>query len=180
MSTVPLKSWSYVVLALIGERGAGPHDLADMVRRGGALFYAAAPSQLYSEPKRLEGLGYVTAHKEPGRTGQRTVYALTPEGRQALATWLAAPTPFPRIQNEANVRLLAGGLVDDATLLGSLANLRREVLALSALLDESERRLSALPERARYLRLSYDLGRRLLAAHEEWLREAERELGGGA
>ena len=33
--------------------GASPHDLVDMLRRGGALFYAAAPSQLYAESHRL-------------------------------------------------------------------------------------------------------------------------------
>jgi hypothetical protein len=45
------------MLALIGRGGAAPHDLVDMVRRGGRLYYAAAPSQIYAEPKRLEELG---------------------------------------------------------------------------------------------------------------------------
>jgi PadR family transcriptional regulator, regulatory protein AphA len=178
LSSLPLKSWSYVVLALVGEGGAGPHDLVDMMRRGGRLFYSAAPSQVYAEPKRLAGLGYLTGRRETGQTRDRTVYALTEAGREALRAWLAEPTPFPRLQSEANVRLLAGALVDDATLARSLLAMRGDLAELTALLDESERRLAVLPAaQGRYLRLSYDLGRRLVAAHAEWLDAVERELG---
>jgi PadR family transcriptional regulator AphA len=177
LSSLPLKPWSYVVLALIGERGAGPHDLVDMMRRGGRLFYAAAPSQIYAEPKRLAGLGYVTGHLESGQTRDRTVYELTDLGRDALRGWLAEPTSFPRVQSEANVRLLAGALVDDETLARSLLAMRLELEELDDLLTESERRLDELPAgRDRYLRLSFGLGRRLVAAHREWLDEVEQEL----
>jgi PadR family transcriptional regulator AphA len=177
LSTDPLKPWSYVVLALIGEGGAAPHDLVDMMRRGGPLFYAAAPSQLYAEPKRLAELGYVVAHKAPGRTRERTVYALTDRGRSALRDWLAQPARFPRIQNEANVRLLAGDLIDDATIVASLTAMRTELDELAELLAEGEAKIADVPHRARYLRLSFSLARRLLAVHREWLDEIEDELG---
>jgi PadR family transcriptional regulator, regulatory protein AphA len=176
LSTGDLKPWSYVVLALIGEGGAAPHDLVDMVRRGGRLFYAAAPSQLYAEPKRLAELGYVVAHKAPGRTRERTVYALTDRGREALRGWLAQPAPFPRIQNEANVRLLAGDLIDDATIVASLTAMRAELDELEELVAEGEAAMPSVPHRARYLRLSFSLARRLIAAHREWIDEVESEL----
>jgi PadR family transcriptional regulator AphA len=178
MSGKNLKPWSYVVLALIGEGGAGPHDLVDMMRRGGRIFYAAAPSQIYSEPKRLAELGYVTAKAEPGRTHDRTVYRLTKIGREALAEWIARPTPFPRIQNEANVRLLAGNLADDAELLASLTAMRAELSELDEMLAAAQAALGEEPPNARYLRLSYDLGQRVLAAHRDWLDVVEAELGG--
>ena len=178
MSSEPLKPWSYVVLALIGDRGAAPHDLVDMVRRGGRLFYAAAPSQIYAEPKRLEGLGYVTSRREPGRTRERTVYTLTERGREALRAWLALPAPFPRIQNEANVRLLAGDLIDDETSVRSFVAMRAELDELEALVAEGEAMATQIPHRERYLRLSFSLARKLLAAHREWIDEIERELDG--
>ena len=177
MSTGDLKPWSYVVLALIGDQGAAPHDLVDMMRRGGPLFYAAAPSQLYAEPKRLAERGYVVARKAPGRTRERTVYALTDSGRDVLRAWLAEPARFPRIQNEANIRLLAGDLIDDATIVASLTAMRTELDELAALLAEGEAMTPNVPHRARYLRLSFSLARRLLAAHHEWLDEVEEELG---
>jgi hypothetical protein len=47
--------------------GAGPHDLASMMRRG-SIYRAAAESQWYGEPKRLERLGYLRSEKRPGKT----------------------------------------------------------------------------------------------------------------
>ena len=178
MSTQDLKPWSYVVLALIGRGGAGPHELVDMMRRGGRLFYAAAPSQVYAESKRLAALGLVDAEKAPGRTREKTVYRLTEAGEAALREWLAAPTPYPRIQNEAHVRLLAGGLVGDAELAASLLAQRETVEELQAMLDASVERLDPDAPNTRYLRLSYSLGQRVLDAQREWLDEVERELGG--
>jgi DNA-binding PadR family transcriptional regulator len=78
-----LTPFSYVVLAPIGEGGAGPHDLASMMRRG-SIHWAAAESQWYGEPKRLERLGLLRSQKAPGKTGPRTHYLLTPKGRDAL------------------------------------------------------------------------------------------------
>lgn len=173
-----LTSWSYVVLALIGERGAAPHDLVDMMRRGGRLFYAAAPSQVYAEPKRLEAHGFVASRTEPGRTTERTFYTLTPKGLAALRSWLAEPSSYPRVQSEANVRLMAGDLVDDATILISLRALKAEIEELRSLTLENEQKLATVSHRARYLKLSFSLGHRLLDAHEAWLAEVEEELGG--
>jgi DNA-binding PadR family transcriptional regulator len=177
MSTEPLKPWSYVVLALIGEGGAAPYDLVDMMRRGGRLFYAAAPSQVYAEPKRLEKLGYLTSRREPGRRRERTVYVLSAKGRGALRASLAQPAPFPRIQNEANLRLLAGDLLDDATIVRSFTAMRAELDELEALAAEGEAAAADTPHRERYLRLSFSLARKLLAAHREWVAEIEQELG---
>ena len=179
MSRDSLRPLSYVLLALIGEGGAAPHDIVDMVRRGGYLHWSAAPSQMYAEPKRLETLGYLSSRREPGRRGSdRTVYTLTPEGRAALVEWLAQPAAFPRTWDEAQLRLLAGNLLDDATILRSLRNLRDEVAKLSALTEESERIARRWPERDRYLSLRRSLVRRRLAAYDEWLDEVEAELGG--
>src|SRR2546423_13895319 len=116
MSSDTLRPLSYVLLALIGEGGAAPGDVVDMVRRGGYLHWSAAPSQMYAEPKRLEALGYLSSRREPGRRGSdRTVYTLTPKGRAALVEWLAPPAGFPRTWGEAQLRLLAGKLLAAAT-----------------------------------------------------------------
>jgi DNA-binding PadR family transcriptional regulator len=79
--TVP--PFSYVILALVGRGGAGPHDIVQMMREG-AVFWTTSESHFYAEPKRLAKLGYLTAEKQPGRTRERTHYQLTDTGRQAL------------------------------------------------------------------------------------------------
>jgi DNA-binding PadR family transcriptional regulator len=175
LSTPRLTPFSYVVLALVGEGGAGPHDLVRMMRHG-SIYWASAESQWYGEPKRLERLGYLHSEKRPGKTGPRTHYLLTPAGRKELRRWLAEPSSLPRTQNEAIVRVLAGDLGDDAALAGSLEAMRAEIAAARANLEAAERIATTLPHRERYLRLVHRLGRALLDVHERWLDETEREL----
>jgi len=177
LSSDRLSPFSYCVLALVGREGAGPHDLARMMRAQGGLYWTAAESQWYAEPKRLERLGYLRAHKEPGRTRERTQYELTPAGRERLAGWIAEPSSLPRIQQEAIVRLMAGDLADERALLGSLLALRDELASARALLAAAVERAATLPHRDRYLRLVHRLGALMLDAHERWLDEVERELG---
>jgi DNA-binding PadR family transcriptional regulator len=175
LSSERLSPFSYVVLALVGRDGAGPHDLARMMRQQGGLYWSAAESQWYAEPKRLERLGYLHSRKEPGRTTERTHYTLAPAGLDALRAWGAEPSRLPRIQHEAIVRVLAGDLVGDEALLQSLSALRADIAAVRALVDQAER-ARTLPHRERHLRLVHRLGARLLDAHDAWLDEVEREL----
>jgi DNA-binding PadR family transcriptional regulator len=177
MSSDTLNPFSYAILALVGEGGAGPHDLVRMMRTGRKPYWATSESHFYAEPKRLAKLGYLTAVTGPGRTRQRTHYRLTDRGREALRAWAREPTPFPRIQSEAVVRLLAGDIVaDDATLAASLSALRRELDEIESGLDEAEATAETLPHRERYLRLVHRLGRGLVQTHRDWLDEVEREL----
>jgi PadR family transcriptional regulator, regulatory protein AphA len=170
---------SFLVLALVGRDGAGPHDIATMLKRSGRLYWHAAESKYYSEPKRLEALGYLRSTKEPGKTHARTRYSLTPKGLRALRDYLSEPAPFPRMQNEPALRLLAADLTDDRATIESLRGLLREIEELEAELEAVEAAGGRLPHRARYLALSHRLPRRLLAAYREWAEEVIAELGRG-
>ncbi len=144
---------------------------------GAQIFYAVAPSRLYAEPKRLEQLGYVNSEKRSGKTRERTFYTLTAKGRKALRRWALEPPAFPRIQNEAVLKLMCGHIVgDDEKLLDTLLTLRDEIEAQQAKREEARQRYEALPHRKRYLLLNHKLGTLLLHVHREWLDEVEREL----
>jgi PadR family transcriptional regulator, regulatory protein AphA len=176
-----LNPLSYIVMALIGRNGASAHELVRMARSGQRLHYQGAASKIYAEPKRLERLGYVNARKEPGRTRERTFYTLTDRGLGALQEWLARPSSFPRIQNEAVARVLASDLADDPRLVaGSVRSMRAEIDDQRRLLEVAESRASQLPHRERQLRLVRSLGRKLLDAHDQWIDEVERELAQAA
>jgi PadR family transcriptional regulator, regulatory protein AphA len=164
------------VLALVGRDGAGPHDLARMMQAQGGLYWAAAESQWYAEPKRLEQLGLLRSTRQPGRTTPRTHYELTDEGAAALREWLAQPSSLPRVQHEALVRVLAADLGRDEDVVASLGALREDIAAKRALIAAAKERAGALPHREKYLRLVHRLGDLLLDAHEQWLDEVEREL----
>jgi DNA-binding PadR family transcriptional regulator len=174
-----LTPFSYVILALVGRGGAGPHDIVRMMREG-RVFWTTSESHFYAEPKRLAKLGYLRAETRPGRTRDRTFYELTDEGRDALRAWLAEPAAMPRIQNEAALKLVGADLADDATILASLAGLREQIEQGYADVEASGARIAELPHRARYLRLLNDLARRTYDMQREWLDHVERELGGPA
>jgi DNA-binding PadR family transcriptional regulator len=172
-----LRPFSYAVLAIIGDGGASTPELVEMVTRGAPFFWTRAPTQAYDEPPRLERLGYLKSRTEPARTRPRRVYKLTAKGRRALREWLRRPAPFPRIEHEANLRLVAGDLLDDGEIVDSLTAMRAELDHHQRLIAKSLDRLDArLPHRARYLRLDYSLAQRLIDAHRAWIDDVESEL----
>jgi DNA-binding PadR family transcriptional regulator len=177
MSSASLTPFSYVVLTLVGRNGAGPHDLVRMARQG-RVYWTAADSQWYAEPKRLQKLGYLDAEKRPGRTRERTHYTLTEAGRRALVVWAGEPARFPRIQHEAVTRLLLGDMVPDSVLVAGLEGLRSDIDEITAQLDAADAIAAKMPHRARYLRLNHALARRIVEAHSTWVDQVERELGG--
>jgi DNA-binding PadR family transcriptional regulator len=178
MSSAKLTPFSYVVLALVGRGGAGPHDIVQMMREG-AVFWTTSESHFYAEPKRLAKLGYLAAHRQPGKTRERTHYELTAKGREALQAWLAEPAAMGRMQHEAIVKLLAADFSDDETILASVSALRGDLDDAYARLDPMIERAEQLPHRTRYLRLINDFARRMLDAQSAWLDDVERELGAG-
>jgi DNA-binding PadR family transcriptional regulator len=175
LSSDRLTSFSYVVLVLVGERGAGAHDLVRMARQG-RVYADFADSQWYAEPKRLARLGYLTARREPGRTRERTHYLLTEQGLAALRRWMSEPTGFSRMFLEPAIRLLSADLVGDQLVLQSLAGLRETAADLLARIDLAEQVARTIPHRERYLLLNHRLARRLVEAHVAWLDEVEAQL----
>jgi len=176
MAAADLTPFSYAVLTLVGRDGAGPHDLVRMARQG-RVYWTAAESQWYSEPKRLAKLGFLRAEKRPGRTRERTHYTLTETGRAALLEWAAEPARFPRIQHEAVTRLLLGDMVPNAVLVAGLQSMRTEIAEIAAQLGAADAAAAEVPRRTRYLRLNHALARRILHAHSTWIDQVERELG---
>jgi DNA-binding PadR family transcriptional regulator len=166
-----------VVLVLVGRDGAGPHDLRRMAENG-RVYWDAAPSQWYAEPKRLAEMGLLRAEKRPGRTRERTHYTLTGEGRQALAEWVRTPAPLPRIQNEPVVRLLAADLVPPDAVLEGLLPMEHELGAARGGVERSREVFQPeLPHRAHLLDLNNRYAERLLDLQAEWLAEAAKLLG---
>jgi DNA-binding PadR family transcriptional regulator len=170
-----LTLFSYEVLALVGRGGVGPHDLRQMVQRGRIVAWAGE-SQYYTEPKRLAGLGYLTARKEPGRTRERTVYELTEQGREALAAYARTPVTVLPFKSEALLRLLMCDLVGEPVTRESIATLREDIADLRARLDEEEQAARELPHREKYLLLTTGFLRRLLDLHLELVDEVEGRL----
>jgi len=179
MATTELSLFSIEILGLVGREGAGPHDLLRMAQQGRMLAWAGE-SQYYTEPKRLAKLGYLSAHKAPGKTRERTVYALSDKGLDALREYARTPVSFMPLKSDALLRLLICDLVGEEVTRASMATLRDDVADIGRRLDDAERRAKGLPHRAEYLLLVTGFLRRFLELHEQLVDDVERELASGA
>ena len=179
MATPELTLFSYEILGLVGRKGAGPHDLLRLARRGRMLAWAGE-SQYYTEPKRLAKLGYLSARKEPGKTRQRTVYTLTDKGLQALREYSRTPVDFTPLKSEPLLRLLICDLVGEDVTRHSMTTLRRDIADIQLRLDDTEHSAKQLPHREKYLLLVNGFLRRLLELHLDLIDRVEHELGGEA
>jgi DNA-binding PadR family transcriptional regulator len=168
---------TYAVLGLLRLRPWTTYELAKQVRRSLNWFWPRAERKLYDEPKRLVADGLATA--EEGFTGKRrrTTYAITDDGRAALAGWLDEP-PAPRShESEGMVKVFfadAGDLDQLRTTLDRLeAEAAERLAALAELAAETE---GPFPERrhlgALCLRLQHDQERAVLA----WTRWARDQV----
>jgi DNA-binding PadR family transcriptional regulator len=175
MSRDELSLFSYEILGLVGRTGAGAHDLLRLARRGRMLAWAGE-SQYYVEPKRLARLGYLEAHKEPGKTRERTVYRLTEKGLDALRAYARTRVRFTPLKSEPLLRLLIADLVGEAPTRESIATLRDDIADLFLRLDELEASAEEFPHRRTYLLLVTGFLRRLLELHLDWIDEVERAL----
>jgi DNA-binding PadR family transcriptional regulator len=174
-SSVELSLFSYEILGLVGRGGAGAHDLLQMARRGRMLDWAGE-SQYYTEPKRLATLGYLEAHREPGRTRERTVYALTDKGVEALRGYAQTPVRFTPVKSDPLLRLLLCDLVGEPVTRASMLTLCEDIADIAERLDEAAARAEALPHRRKYLLIVVDFLREYLDLHRELVDRVEHEL----
>jgi DNA-binding PadR family transcriptional regulator len=79
---------SYAILGLLALRSWTTYELAKQVQRSLKWFWPRAERKLYDEPKNLVADGFATARSEQTGKRPRTVYDITPQGREELARWL--------------------------------------------------------------------------------------------
>lgn len=96
---------SYATLGLLAVRPWSTYELTNQIRRSLARFWPRAASKLYEEPRKLVALGYATAETQHQGRRRRTVYSITPAGRQALAAWLATSGAPPALESEQLLRV---------------------------------------------------------------------------
>jgi PadR family transcriptional regulator, regulatory protein AphA len=107
---IQLTQTSYVVLGLLERAGeATPYDLKQIVAATVGAFFSIPHSQLYAEPERLAGAGYLQERRE--QTGRRRRhYSLTAKGRSALKDWLRTPTEeLYELRDPGLLKLAFGG-----------------------------------------------------------------------
>lgn len=81
-------SLDMILLGMLRTPASG-YDLRDEFARGPSNYWPARLSQIYPTLKRLARDGFLDAVREPSELGPpRTVYSLTPAGRDRFLDWL--------------------------------------------------------------------------------------------
>jgi DNA-binding PadR family transcriptional regulator len=111
--SLSLAEW--IVLALIGEQPTHGFTISQLTERDrelGRIWHIPRPA-VYRALGRVEAAGMVAAETiEPGRGPQRTIYAITPLGREAVGTWLQ--TPVQHVRDVRSHLLMKLALLDRA------------------------------------------------------------------
>jgi PadR family transcriptional regulator AphA len=136
---IRLTPTSYIVLGLLELAGEStPYALKQLVARSVGYFWTLQHAQLYTEPERLAGAGYVSEKRE--ETGRRRkLYSLTDKGRRALDDWRTEPTSeLAELREPALLKLFFGA---DPKRLAAV-----QIPANRALLAEYEAIRDSMPE----------------------------------
>jgi len=106
---VRLTNTSYALLALVDQLGeATPYEIKQAMDSSIENFWPVPHTTAYEEPARLASAGYMSVQQEEGGRRRKT-YALTEEGRAALAAWAEDTTWVPpQTRDESILKVFAG------------------------------------------------------------------------
>jgi PadR family transcriptional regulator AphA len=116
-----LTTTSFAILGLLSVQPWSTYELTRQMDRSLGRIWPRAQSKLYEEPKKLVGLGLAEASTEPVGRRPRTVYAITPAGRTALAGWLGEPGTGPTVEFEQLLKIFFADQGSRADALATLA-----------------------------------------------------------
>lgn len=171
--TSKLTPTSYALLGVLRRGPFSAYELTRFMRRSAlAHLWPRAEAGIYREPKALVEHGLASARTERRGARNRTVYAITPAGRRALAAWLREPAAPWRFESEAAVKIVFG----DG---GDLDSLRSHLRALADhlpqqdppgpdLLDDWLAGNMRFPDQVHYTAMAADLISRLSTTVIEW------------
>jgi DNA-binding PadR family transcriptional regulator len=119
-----LTTTSYAVLSLLALRPWSTYELTQQMNYGLGRFWPRASSKLYEEPKKLVDHGLARGRREHVGDRPRTVYAITPAGRRALAAWHREPGQGPVLEFEQLLKVTFAEHGSKADALATLAAAR--------------------------------------------------------
>jgi DNA-binding PadR family transcriptional regulator len=124
-------SLSYAILSALVSDSSSGYDLAKRfnpsLEGSVGFFWSASFQQIYRELNRLEEKKWLQAQsvQQENRPDKR-LYTVTSLGKQQLCQWIAESEEMAVIKDELLVKLYAGYLVSDQTILAKLETHRQQ------------------------------------------------------
>jgi PadR family transcriptional regulator AphA len=122
-SSYELTTTSYALLGMLAIRPWTTYELAKSMNRGLGQVWPRARSNLFKEPKKLVTHGLATATNDPIGRRPRTVYAITPKGREALRDWLGTPGHGPQLEFEQFLKVFFADAGSKRTALAAIRSI---------------------------------------------------------
>lgn len=118
---------AHAILSALTEHYCSGYDLAKQFDGSVGFFWKATHQQIYRELTKLEDQGLISAeivHQE-GRPDKK-LYGVTALGKKHLMEWIARPCEVSPTKDELLVKLFAGYLVPQETIMEELERHRAE------------------------------------------------------
>ncbi len=169
---------SHAILATLVGGACSGYDLRKQFEGSVGFFWQASFQQIYRELSKLEEQGWVhseTVH-QAGRPDKK-LYQVTDVGQAELSAWIAQPVDMAPIKDDLLVKIFAGYLVPELTILTELAQHRtqhQERLQVYKTLEQkffSPSEQLAIADRFRYMTL-----RNGIRYETEWLAWCEEAI----
>ena len=172
-----LSATSYALLGLLERRDWTAYELARQMEQELGHVWPRAQSGIYAEPRSLVAHGLATATTQRSGKRSRTSYAISDDGRRALAAWLRGdPAPATFVSEAALQIVFSDGKANALKAIDALdedARTRDESLREPAAAHPD----SGSPSRDRAAAIAAQLRHEHHAATRRWARWARDEVG---
>ena len=171
---------SFAILGLLAIRPWSTYELTKLLGRSVQYVMPRTEANRYQEPKRLVEAGLATAADESVGQRPRTVYSITPAGREALGDWLERAARPTQLESEALLKVLFANMASLPTLLARIEEFRAEAEAVEApwrsIAREYVEGEGLFPERSHINALFWVLLDHWARLRAEWARWAAMEV----
>jgi DNA-binding PadR family transcriptional regulator len=183
MRTRPKDMVALVTLGLLSEQPCHPYEIQRLLRDRHKAYAVGKTRALYRAIEELQAAGYIepVETSREGRRPERTVYQITPEGREELENWLADLLATP--VDETPVFSVAMGLLGYITQQRAEMALANRVVSLRAKLVSLEAGLHLLQDDLglpRLVLLEIEHAMALATAELSWIRLIITDMQSGA
>ena len=104
---------SFLLLGMVALEPQSGYDIKQMADGSTRHFWQISYGQIYPELKELEEAGMVAASEAARGSRQRNLHTLTPDGKEALSTWISDSSVAPvELRDEMLLKLFFSDSVD--------------------------------------------------------------------
>lgn len=121
------KTLHYVLLAGIYNEPRSGYEMTKWLQVVGQHCWVVEHSSVYPALRELLNEQMIAAERAPGTRGpERSIYSITPLGRDRLTAWVAGSSPRPAIKDAQLLRVLCFDLLPRDVALRQIAAVRAE------------------------------------------------------